>query len=49
MYIKTVSYMTLVTSTSKIKVNQAHYRPEMPRGFQEVKVPRLGDNGPGWW
>ena len=21
----------------------------MPRGFQEVKVPRLRDNGPGWW
>ena len=26
------------------KVNQSHYRPEMPRGFQEVKVPRLRDN-----
>jgi len=33
----------------KKKVNQSHYRPEMPRGFQEVKVPRLRDNGPGWW
>jgi len=21
----------------------------MPRGFQEVKVPILRDNGPGWW
>jgi hypothetical protein len=31
------------------KVNQSHYRPEVPRGFQEVKVPRLRDNGPGWW
>jgi hypothetical protein len=20
-----------------------------PRGFQEVKVPRLRDNDPGWW
>jgi len=30
-------------------VNQSHYRPEVPRGFQEVKVPRLRDNGPGWW
>ena len=29
------------------KVNQSHYRPEVPRGFQEVKVPRLRDNGPG--
>ena len=25
------------------------YRPEVPRGFQEVKVPRLHDNGPEWW
>ena len=31
------------------KVNQSHYMPEVPRGFQEVKVPRLRDNGPGWW
>ena len=30
-------------------MNQSHYRPEVPRGFQEVKVPRLRDNGPGWW
>jgi len=33
----------------KKKVNQSHYRPEVPRGFQEIKVPRLRDNGPGWW
>jgi len=33
----------------KVKVNQSHYRPEVPRGFQEVKVPRLRDNGPEWW
>ena len=32
-----------------IKLNQSHYRPEVPRGFQEVNVPRLRDNGPGWW
>jgi hypothetical protein len=31
------------------KVNQSHYRPEVPRGFQEVKVPTLRDNGPEWW
>ena len=30
------------------KKNQSHYRPEVPRGFQEVKVPRLRDNGTGW-
>ena len=29
--------------------NQSHYRPEVPRGFQEVKVPRVCYNGPGWW
>ena len=23
--------------------------PEVPRGFQVVKVPKLRDNGPGWW
>jgi len=32
-----------------IKVNQSHYRPEVPRVFEEVKVPRFRDNGPGWW
>ena len=31
------------------KVNQSCYRPEVTRGFQEVKVPRLRDSGPGWW
>ena len=31
------------------KVTQSHYRPEVSRGFQEVKVPRLRDNSPGWW
>ena len=33
----------------KVKLNQSHYRPEVPRGSQKVKVPRLRDNGPGWW
>jgi len=32
-----------------IKANQSHYRPEVLRGFQEVKVPRLRDNGPELW
>jgi len=22
---------------------------QVPKGFQEVKFPRLRDNGPGWW
>ena len=30
----------------KVKVNQSHSRPEVPRGFQEDKVPRLRDNSP---
>ena len=30
-------------------VNQSLYRPEVPRGFDEVQVPRLCDNGPEWW
>ena len=30
-------------------VNQSHYRPEVPRGFQEVQVPRLRDNSSEWW
>jgi len=37
------------THHSEVKVNQSHYRPEVPRGFQEIKVPRLSDNGPEWW
>ena len=32
---------------AEVSVNQSHYRPEVPREFQEVRVPRLGDNGPG--
>ena len=32
-----------------IIINQSHYRPEEPRGFQELKVPRLRDNDTGWW
>jgi len=46
------SYIRLIlmlTSQLKVKVNQSHYRPEVPRGFQEVKFPRLRDNGTGWW
>jgi len=31
------------------KVKQSRYRPEVPRWSQEVKVPRLRDNGTGWW
>jgi len=31
------------------KVKQSSYRPEVPRGFQEVKVPGFRDNGTGRW
>jgi hypothetical protein len=31
------------------KVNRSHYRLDVPRGFQEFKVPRLRDSVPGWW
>jgi len=34
---------------SEVRVNKSHYRPEMPREFQEVKVPRLRVNDPSWW
>jgi hypothetical protein len=31
------------------KVKQFRYRPGVAQRFQEVKVPRLHDNGTGWW
>ena len=34
---------------SSIEVKQSRYRPEMPRGFQEVKFPIFHDKGTGWW
>ena len=37
------------TARVKVKVNQSHYRSKVPRGFQEVTVPRLRDNDPEWW
>ena len=40
---------TVLVKNCNKKVKQSHYRPEVPRGFQEVKVPRLRDSGPGWW
>jgi len=45
---KVVEYLNSFGQKGK-KVNQSRYTPEVPRGFQEVKVPRLRDNGPGWW
>ena len=36
-------------STTTVKVNSPVTGLEWTRGFQEVKVPRLHDNGTGWW
>ena len=45
-----VNYCIIINAHFNLKkVNQSHYRPEVPRGFQEVKVPRSRYNGPGWW
>jgi len=43
------SFFEAMFYNKKKRVNQSHYRPEVPRGFQEVKAPILRDNGPGWW
>jgi len=37
-----------MSTCQKAKINQSHYRPEVSRGFQEIKVPRLHDNSTGW-
>ena len=42
-------HFVVMNIKKKVKVNQSHYRSEVPRGFQQVKVPRLRDNGAGWW
>jgi hypothetical protein len=40
----------LVIGKKGKKVKQSRYRPGVAqRVFQEVKVPRLHDNGTGWW
>jgi len=44
-----VGTVSVLHMTHQRKVNQSHYSPEVPRGFQEVKVPTLRDNGPEWW
>ena len=44
----TISFSLNLVKKKKI-INKSHYRPEMPRGFQEIKFPRLRDNGPRWW
>jgi len=36
-------------AATPLVVNQSHYRPDVLRGFQEVKFTRLRENGPEWW
>ena len=43
---------TSVTGTCTCRRSKGKSVPLQARGaqrFQEVKVPRLRDNGPGWW
>jgi len=47
--VKTITVMRIHTVIFRFKtpcslISQSRYRPEVPRGFQEVKVPRLCDN-----
>jgi len=43
------SQVIKITMQKQYRVDQSHYKPETPRGFQDVKVPTLRDNGPGWY
>ena len=44
-----VGNIIIILCFDYIIIKQSHYRPEVPRRFQEVKVPRLRDNGRRWW
>jgi len=33
----------------KVKLKQSRYRPGVAQRVQEVKFPRLHENGTGWW
>ena len=41
--IQEISLLLNIQNGPEVKVNQSHCRPEVPRSFQEVKVPRLRD------
>ena len=43
------TFISALDGAMPLKVNQSHYRPEVPRGFPEVKFPILHDKGTGWW
>jgi len=38
-------FCLLVSNILCCAVVQSHYRPKVPRGFEEFKVPRLCDSG----
>jgi len=38
-----------ITADSREVKSSPFTGPEAPREFQEVEVPRLSDNGTGWW
>jgi len=42
-----INYILYTYFWPTLLINQSHYRPEVPRGFQEVKSPRLRDSSPG--
>jgi len=46
--IKKIRYYRISKKLEGIKMlNHSHYRPEVSRGFQEIKILRLRDNGSG--
>jgi len=47
-YIYIYIYM-YIHNLPPVRVNGHITGLEWPRGFLEVKVPRLRDNGTGWW
>jgi hypothetical protein len=42
-------WLTHFTDRGYVKVHQSHYKPEVPRVFQEDKFPRFRNNDTGWW
>jgi len=41
---KNINYKKNCKFLIPCKVNQSHYMPEVPRGFQGIKVPELREN-----
>jgi hypothetical protein len=50
--LSSAAFMAKTLNVPSIKgkyVKQSRYRPGVAQRVQEVKVPRLHDNGTGWW